>query len=127
VNRKVAVTSTLAVFENAPPLQPRFLDALSPTAALNYLAGREKALRSSSCARPAAGCDPTGNGSALAGFGDQQKHFSWPGQSGSVSYLTGKQAEPVDLVEGNPVREIADIESCKVNLFRPQPPAACNR
>jgi hypothetical protein len=42
VNRKVAVTSTLAVFENAPPLQPRFLDALSPTAALNYLAGRER-------------------------------------------------------------------------------------
>jgi hypothetical protein len=35
VNHKVAVTSTLAVFENAPPLQTRFLDALSATAALN--------------------------------------------------------------------------------------------
>ena len=43
VNHKVAVTSTLAVFENAPPLQPRFLDALSATAALN-LPGRPRQL-----------------------------------------------------------------------------------
>ena len=92
IQHKVAVTSTLAVFEVAPPLQPRFLDALSPTAALLYLSGRDR-LPEQARARSAlrikkeveferafvkaggllmAGCDPTGNGSALAGFGDQR-------------------------------------------------------
>lgn len=155
VNHHVAVTSTLAVFENAPPLQPRFLDALSATAALNYMAGRE---RLSDQARAQgqlrvkkeveferafvqaggllmAGCDPTGNGSALAGFGDQRNiellvegGFSLPAaiQIASLngakflgldnrigSIATGKQAD-LTVLEGNPVREIADIE--KVTL-----------
>src|SRR5580700_1527997 len=90
--RSVTYVSGRSVFENAPPLQPRFLDALSATAALNYMAGRE---RLSDQARAQgqlrvkkeveferafvqaggllmAGCDPTGNGSALADFGDQR-------------------------------------------------------
>ena len=87
VQHKVAVTSTLAVFESTPALQPRFMDALSPSAALSYLAGRERlsdAARATSAMRIKkeleferafvkaggllmAGCDPTGNGSALAG------------------------------------------------------------
>src|SRR5262249_12634651 len=88
----VAVTSTLAVFDPAPPLQQRFLDALSPQAALNYLAARAKlpqpALKTSSLRIKkelefervfvkaggllVAGADPTGNGSALAVFADHR-------------------------------------------------------
>lgn len=155
VNRKVAVTSTLAVFENAPPLQPRFLDALSPTAALNYLEGRERLSEQARALSPIrikkeveferafvkaggllmAGCDPTGNGSALAGFGDQRNiellvagGFSVPeairiatlngatflgmaDRIGSIS--TGKQADLV-VLDGNPLRQIADVEKVTI-------------
>ncbi|MGA2181407.1 MAG: amidohydrolase family protein [Bryobacteraceae bacterium] len=92
VRHNVAVTSTLAVFEVAPPLQQRFIDALSPDALRNYLTGRDRlpdVARKTSAMRVqkeleferafvkgggllTAGCDPTGNGSALAGFGDQR-------------------------------------------------------
>ncbi len=155
VQHRVAVTSTLAVFESAPPLQARFLDALSPTAALLYLAGRERLseqARTVSSLRVKkeveferafvkagglllAGCDPTGNGSALAGFGDQRniellveggftseeairiatlngaRFLGLDQQIGSIA--PGKQADLVVLA-GNPVQRIADIE--KVSL-----------
>ena len=96
VKHNVAITSTLAVFEafdgDRPPVEQRFLDAVSPEAAVSYL----------SCARPRSrrrrfagaralkkelefeyafvkaggllisGADPTGNGGALAGFADQR-------------------------------------------------------
>ena len=82
-----------------------------------------------------AGCDPTGNGSALAGFGDQRNiellaegGFSLPeaiqiatlngarflglnNQIGSIS--PGKQADLV-VLDGNPVRQIADIEKVTI-------------
>lgn len=155
VDHKVAVTSTLAVFESAPPIEPRFLDALSPTAALNYLAGREQfpeQARAGSALRVKkeleferafvqaggllmAGCDPTGNGSALAGFGDQRNlellvegGFS-PAEAVKIATLNGakflglddhigsvqngKQADLV-VLDGDPGRQIADIE--KVSL-----------
>jgi len=155
VQHKVAVTSTLAVFEDAPPLQQRFVDALSPDALRFYLTGRD---RLSDAARNmskmfvqkeveferafvkaggllAAGCDPTGNGSALAGFGDQRniellvdggftpaeaiqiatlngaRLLGAEGQIGSIA--AGKQADLV-VIDGNPVSHIADIE--KVEL-----------
>ena len=155
VNHKVAVTSTLAVFENAPPLQPRFLGALSPTASLLYLEGRERLSEQARAQGPLrvrkeveferafaraggllmAGCDPTGNGSALAGFGDQRNiellvegGFSLPeaiqiatlngarflgldNQTGSIA--AGKQADLV-VLDGNPVRQIADIEKVTI-------------
>ncbi len=155
VQHRVAVTSTLAVFESAPPLQARFLDALSPTAALLYLAGRERLseqARTVSSLRVKkeveferafvkagglllAGCDPTGNGSALAGFGDQRniellveggftpeeairiatlngaRFLGLDQQIGSIA--PGKQADLV-VLDGNPVQRIADIE--KVSL-----------
>ena len=38
----VAVTSTLAVFESAPPVQQRFRDALSPQTLQNYITARER-------------------------------------------------------------------------------------
>ena len=96
VAHNVAITSTLAVFEafdgNRPPLEKRFLDAVTPEAALSYLESRANARGGPNA--PAfeelrkemefeyafvkaggllmAGADPTGNGGALAGFADQR-------------------------------------------------------
>ncbi len=97
VRNRVALTSTLAVYElsfpDRPPLEQRVLDALAPEAREEYLDVRkqisENAARST---QPdlfrraqrfekmfadaggllAAGVDPTGNGGALPGFGDQR-------------------------------------------------------
>ena len=155
VAHHVAVTSTLAVFESAPPLERRFLDALSPDAARLYLAGRAM-IRPEGLAVSAArvtkeleferafvkagglltaGCDPTGNGSALAGFGDQRnlellvkggftpleairiatlngaKFLGLDDHIGSIS--PGKQADLV-VVGGNPAANISDVK--KVEL-----------
>jgi imidazolonepropionase-like amidohydrolase len=96
VAHNVAITSTLAVFEafdgNRPPLEQRFLDAVSPAAALSYLEARTRAKGGPDSAASAelkkemefeysfvkaggllmSGADPTGNGGALAGFADQR-------------------------------------------------------
>lgn len=151
VRHKVAVTSTLAVFESAPPLQPRFVDALSPDALRMYLVGRDRlpeAARKTSAIRIQkeleferafvkaggllmAGCDPTGNGSAVAGFGDQRNlellvegGFTPPeairiatlngakflGLDASIGSIeAGKQADLV-VIDGNPAARIADVE-----------------
>jgi imidazolonepropionase-like amidohydrolase len=93
VKHNVAITSTLAVFEafgpDRPPLEQRFLDAVSTEAANNYLAARTRAPRDVIAAALKkelefeyafvkagglliSGADPTGNGGALAGFADQR-------------------------------------------------------
>jgi len=96
VQRKVAITSTLAVFEaghpDRPPLQQRMLDALTPQAAVSYLSARARAAENPDPLNAAtlkkemefeyafvraggqlmAGADPSGNGGALAGFADQR-------------------------------------------------------
>src|SRR5579883_1968552 len=96
VSHHVAITSTLAVFEafdgQRPPLEQRFLDAVSPDAAVSYLGSRARAaggpesvmaqgLKKELAFEYAfvkaggllmAGADPTGNGGALAGFADQR-------------------------------------------------------
>jgi imidazolonepropionase-like amidohydrolase len=96
VAHNVAITSTLAVFEafdgNRPPLEQRFLDAVTPEAAISYLGSRAKAQGGPNSPAMAelrkelefeyafvkaggllmAGADPTGNGGALAGFADQR-------------------------------------------------------
>jgi imidazolonepropionase-like amidohydrolase len=93
----VAVTSTLPVFETdpagRPPLQARFLDALTPEAREAYLYSRERALLhpdpddallwahelqlehkfATAGGLLLAGPDPTGNGGVLPGFGDQRE------------------------------------------------------
>jgi imidazolonepropionase-like amidohydrolase len=155
VRHNVAVTSTLAVFEVAPPLAQRFIDALAPDALRNYLVGRDRlpeTARKNSAQRIkteleferafvkaggllVAGCDPTGNGSAVAGFGDQRnlellveggftpleairiatlngaKFLGLDSRIGSIA--AGKQADLV-VIDGNPAAQIADVE--KVHL-----------
>jgi imidazolonepropionase-like amidohydrolase len=97
VAHKVAITSTLPVFEalvpNRPPLQQRVLDAMTADARTQYLVSRARAgerkdspwavafqkemqfelafVRAGGLLM--AGTDPTGNGGALAGFGSQRE------------------------------------------------------
>ncbi|HEX8847232.1 MAG TPA: amidohydrolase family protein [Pyrinomonadaceae bacterium] len=97
VAHRVAITSTLPVFESAspnrPPLQQRVLDAMTPEARIQYLSGRARNGERKDSPYPAAlqnemrferafvkagglllaGSDPTGNGGVLAGFGSQRE------------------------------------------------------
>jgi imidazolonepropionase-like amidohydrolase len=97
VARKVAITSTLPVFEaflpDRPPLQQRMLDALTAEARTQYLVSRARAAERKDSPWPEAlkkemqfelafvraggrlmaGTDPTGNGGALAGFASQRE------------------------------------------------------
>jgi imidazolonepropionase-like amidohydrolase len=154
VQHKVAITSTLAVFERNPVIQKRFLDALSPGTALNYMTMRARGpapttelsaeIRKELAFERAfvkaggllmAGADPTGNGSALAGYADQRNiemlveggfspedairiaTLNGAEQLGLASTIgsiaNGKQADMV-LIEGNPAARIADIENIKL-------------
>jgi imidazolonepropionase-like amidohydrolase len=95
VSHRVAVTSTLPVFEASiagrPKLQQRVLDAMSPESARSYLTARARLAADSPMAELLrremdfevafinagglllAGPDPTGNGGVLPGFGDQRE------------------------------------------------------
>jgi hypothetical protein len=91
------MTSTLAVYElsvpDRPPLEQRMLDAMSPETREEYLATRKRIADNAATSTQldvlkkamqyerdfvrlggllAAGVDPTGNGGALPGFGDQR-------------------------------------------------------
>jgi len=97
VKNKVAMSSTLAVYElsypDRPPLEDRVLEALAPEAREEYLSARkEMSARAAQSTMPelfrraqaferafvkaggllGAGVDPTGVGGALPGFGDQR-------------------------------------------------------
>ncbi len=99
VTHKVPMTSTLAVFElfvpNRPPLEPRVLEAMAPDVKAEYLTSRARLSEPGAFeVSPevfrnaqkfelefvraggllAAGVDPTGNGGALPGFGDQRNY-----------------------------------------------------
>jgi hypothetical protein len=97
IDKQVPVTSTLAVYElfvpNRPTRDPRALEAMAPEVREDYLRARQQ-IDSSGQARftlevfrngmayerafvaagglLAAGVDPTGNGGALPGYGDQR-------------------------------------------------------
>ena len=95
VSHRVAVTSTLPVFEafvpGRPKLQQRVLDAMSSESAQSYLAARARVAMDSPITALfkkemefelafvkaggllLAGPDPTGNGGTLPGFGDQRE------------------------------------------------------
>jgi len=160
VKRKVAVTSTLPVFELFDPTrmtQPRALEAMSPDARALYL---QNQLRNAQPAKDAAdwkkllqlemqferafvaaggtllaGCDPTGNGGVVAGYGDQRgvellveagftpveairiatlNGAQFLGEAERIgSIASGKLADLV-LVEGDPSKKIADIEKAEL-------------
>ena len=99
VSHRVPMTSTLAVFElfvpNRPPLETRVLEAMAPDAKAEYLTSRTRLTEPGAFAIApevfrnaqqfevefvraggllAAGVDPTGNGGALPGFGDQRNY-----------------------------------------------------
>jgi imidazolonepropionase-like amidohydrolase len=99
VNNKVAMSSTLAVYElsypDRPPLEDRVLTALAPEAREEYLGARkEMSQRAAQSTMPevfrraqaferafvkaggllGSGVDPTGVGGALPGYGDQRNY-----------------------------------------------------
>jgi imidazolonepropionase-like amidohydrolase len=152
IDHHVAVTSTLPVFEldvpGRPPLRKEVLDSMLPQAEINYLQARasrpspevgtlfkEELQFEHEFAKAGglllAGCDPTGIGGVLAGFGDQREiellveagftpveaiHIAtangaeYEGQSQHIGTIaTGKQADLV-LINGDPSARISDIE-----------------
>lgn len=139
IAKGVAMTSTLAVYEisipNRPPLDQRVLDAMSPEVQREYMATRERlaaqgASNSASLALfkkameyevafvkagglLAAGVDPTGNGGALPGYGDQRNYellveagFS-PAQVVQIMSANGAKVLGVD-------RDLGTVQSGKV-------------
>lgn len=159
VRNDVAMTSTLAVYElsvpNRPPLEQRMLDAMSPETRQEYLATRQRYIDNPDAASSpevlakamqyerqfvdrggllAAGVDPTGNGGALPGFGDQRNlellveaGFS-PVEALQIMTLNGAKVLGVDdelgsvevgkiadlvVVAGNPATTPGDIRNVK--------------
>jgi imidazolonepropionase-like amidohydrolase len=159
VEHHVAITSTLAVFDamapHRPPLDPRFLQVLTPQSALTYMAARARATDSQDTStleqlkreqqfeydfvkaggHLMAGVDPTGNGGAMAGFGDLRNlellveaEFT-PAEAVKIATLNGakwlnvddkvgtiapgKQADLV-LIQGNPAAKISDVRNVKI-------------
>ncbi len=162
IDHKVALSSTLVVYElfvaNRPPLDQRVLDAMSSDARTEYLTSRARIAESNSgipldvfktgmkyeraFAKAGgilgSGVDPTGNGGALFGYGNQRniellveagftpleaiqvgssngaKALGIFAETGSVT--VGKDADLV-LVTGNPATRIADIKNVEL-VFR---------
>jgi hypothetical protein len=159
VAHHVAITSTLAVFDagapHRPPLDQKLLDVLTPQGAVTYMAARARATdAANSTALDSlkkeeqfeyefvkaggtlmAGVDPTGNGGAMAGFGDLRnlellveaeftpveavkvatlnaaKFLKADDRIGSIA--AGKQADLV-VIQGNPVAKISDVHNVKI-------------
>jgi imidazolonepropionase-like amidohydrolase len=158
VKNNVAMTSTLAVYELFVPNRPqvldaRMLEAMSPETKEEYLATRKRLAENPTAASSpdvfrkameyerafvaaggllAAGVDPTGNGGALPGFGDQRNHellveagFT-PVESIRIMTLNGAKVLGVDkdlgsiepgkiadlaVVRGNPAENPGDIRN----------------
>ncbi len=162
IDADVALTSTLAVYElsvpGRPPLEDRNLEALSPGARDEYLARREEIASARDAVFAdlfpkaqafeyqffraggllAAGVDPTGNGGALPGFGDQRNYellleaeFT-PAEAIQVMSLNGARVLGVDadlgsvepgkiadlvLIHGDPVADPFQIRNV-VTVFK---------
>lgn len=137
IDNDVPMTSTLAVYElfvpNRPTKDPRALEAMAPEVREDYLEAREQ-IDSSNQGIPesvllhamayerkfvdmggllAAGVDPTGNGGALPGYGDQ-RNFELLREAGftpevAVQIMTLNGAKILD-VDG----ELGSIETGKI-------------
>lgn len=159
VKRKVAVTSTLPVFDTFTEagfrraMTPPVLEALSVETRArllsNHLGGRkpemaEKINKLEVAFERAfvraggtllAGCDPTGNGAVLAGYGDQRevellvdagftpiealKIASWNGaaflgQENVIGSIAPGKAADLVVVKGDPSKNINDIEKVEI-------------
>jgi imidazolonepropionase-like amidohydrolase len=158
----VAITSTLAIFEsfvpNRPPMneEMRARTALLPEAWGSYATTRAGiAEHADSTVWPRllsmemqferdfvkqggvlmAGCDPTGYGGVLPGFGDQRNlellveagftpeeaiHIAtengarWLGQAGRFGTIAPARAADLVVVDGNPAEHIADVEKVEI-------------
>ena len=160
VGNGVALTSTLAVYEvyelnvpGRPPLEDRVLEMLAPEAREEYLERRKELAASAEDSVTAdvfpraqafehaffkaggllaAGVDPTGNGGALPGFGDQRNYellleaeFT-PAETIQIMTLNGARVLGVDsdlgsiapgkiadlvLIDGDPVSRPAEIRN----------------
>jgi imidazolonepropionase-like amidohydrolase len=163
IDHGVALTSTLAVYElyvpGRPPLEDRVLRAIAPEAREEYLAQRKEiaaAAKDSAMADIfpraqafehmfykaggllAAGVDPTGNGGALPGFGDQRNYellleaeFT-PAEALQIMTLNGAKVLGVDedlgsiapgkiadlvVIDGDPVARSEEIRNV-VTVFK---------
>ena len=162
VGNEVALTSTLAVYElsvpGRPPLEDRNLEALAPGARNEYLARRAEIAEAQDAVFTelfpkaqafeyrffkaggllASGVDPTGNGGALPGFGDQRNYellleaeFT-PSEALQVMSLNGARVLGVDddlgsieagkladliLIDGDPVTDPFQIRNV-VTVFK---------
>ena len=162
VGNEVALTSTLAVYElsvpGRPPLEDRNLEALAPGARDEYLARRAEIATAQDAVFTelfpkaqafeyrffkaggllASGVDPTGNGGALPGFGDQRNYellleaeFT-PSEALQVMSLNGARVLGVDddlgsieagkladliLIDGDPVTDPFQIRNV-VTVFK---------
>jgi imidazolonepropionase-like amidohydrolase len=160
VSHRVAITSTLAVMETFEPNRPPMarenaaLKALTPQAAKEYLIGRAYTAASDASGPLQkemqferefaaaggllmAGCDPTGYGGVVPGFGDQRNiellveaGFSpveairiatlngaiYMGKDASIgSIAQGKDADMV-VLGGNPAEKIENVEKVEMVL-----------
>lgn len=160
VAHHVAITSTLSVFEamipGRPPMEQRVLEAMSPLAAESYERAKSRVANATGRDMPMkkemeferafvkaggllmGGADPTGNGGALAGFGDQRNiellveagftveqairiyslnGAEYMGRADRIgSIADGKNADLV-VIAGNPAKEVADIKKV-TTVFR---------
>jgi imidazolonepropionase-like amidohydrolase len=163
IENGVALTSTLAVYElyvpGRPPLEDRVLRAIAPEAREEYLRQRQEIAAASkesvmadifpraqafehmfykAGGLLAAGVDPTGNGGALPGFGDQRNYellleaeFT-PAEALQIMTLNGAKVLGVDrdlgsvapgkiadlvVIEGDPVARQAEIRNV-VTVFK---------
>jgi imidazolonepropionase-like amidohydrolase len=158
VSKHVAVTSTLAIFESIVPNRPPLAKEQGPKAALaveawsDFITTRAMlAERADSSDWPAllkkemqfersfvkagglllAGCDPTGYGGVLPGFGDQrelellveagftpveaihiatQNGATYLGQQEQIGSVAEGRAADLVLLDGNPAQKIEDVE-----------------
>jgi imidazolonepropionase-like amidohydrolase len=156
----VAITSTLAVFESdvpgRPPLRHDVLEAMSPPARETYLYQRDferdakpkidvaQAFKNDMAMEHnfvkaggflMAGCDPTGDGGVLPGFGDQREiellveagftpveaiqiatlnGATYMGKQASIGSITAGKNADLLVVDGDPSAKISDIENVRV-------------